>query len=155
MLRALCLLLLSYPVCGQISSSSIADEAAPVAAPISITAADTVVALHRLFINRRVGGVTLLGASVLPLVGVPAISVENSEPGGYKPLAAFMGGALLGIVITAPIAYLGGHQLSWFSKKREAQIIAEYQEKHVLPLKIRRKLRSGLFLPAELYAPKH
>ena len=156
MLRALCILLLfSFPICGQTAPSPVASSASLPPPPIQYTATDTVTALHRLFTNRRVGGATLLGISALPLVGTPAISVASSEPGGYKPLAAFVGGVLLGAVFSVPIAYAGGHQLSRHSRKKEAEIIAAYKEKHVLSQKIKRKLRPGLFLPTELYAPNY
>jgi hypothetical protein len=156
MVRAFCLLLLfSFPVCGQISSIPTRGEVISAAPPTRYAATDTVVALHRLFTNQRVGGAALLGASVIPLIGTPAISVATSEPGGYKPLAAFINGIVLGVVISAPVAYLGGHQLSRYSKAKEEQTISQYREMHVLPRKIEKKLRAGLFLPPELYAPRH
>lgn len=151
MLRLLfLLLLLSGPLCGQtLPDSSRTSGIPPVYAPPQRTAADTVRALHRLFSNRRTGGALLIALGGITLFVTPLAFAAADDPSAKKhgSLGAFVGGAQVGFVLATPIVALGIYKVSRSSKAKEEQIIYYYTEKHVLPQKIKRKLRPELFLP--------
>ncbi|WP_157780867.1 hypothetical protein [Hymenobacter sedentarius] len=151
MLHFLCLLLLlSGPLCGQtLPDSSRVGGMPPLYTLPQLTAADTVKALHRMFTNRRVGGGLLVVLGGIAVVATPLVYVATAGPSTstYGNLPDAVSGMQLGFVLAAPITALGIYQLSRNFKDREAEVIINYTEKHILPPKIKRKLSPNLFLP--------
>jgi hypothetical protein len=152
--RILCILLLfSFPVCAQTYISHTPSQEGPKAPTIQYTAADTIAALHRMFHNRRSGGATLLGASLLTIAVAPVVGANNGPPTGYGALAGLITGVQIGLGLTVPMTAIGINLVSKYSKAKEEQAIALYKEKNVLSPKLRRKLRPRLFLTPEVLSP--
>ena len=156
MLRILCLLLLlSGPLCGQtIPDSPRINELPPIYTPPPRTAADTVQALHRMFVNRRTGGGLLLALSSIIFLVTPLASVPSSPPTStYGHLPEFISGVRLGFIIATPVALFGGIHLAKNSKAHEALAISQYQQVHTLPRRLAKKLRPEHFLPLKSSSP--
>ena len=154
MFRCLCvLLLLSGPVFGQVAPNSSASGPGAAGPAARRTAADTVAALQRLFHLRRVGGVALLVTSGLAVTAGPVIGFSVSGIGGYQGLAGGIEGLLIGGRIALPLTVLGVNLVSRYAQSKEAQVLASYQATHVLPPRLAKKLRPGLFLSPEQLAP--
>ena len=150
------LLFISGPLCGQtLPDSSRTSELPPLYTPAQRTADDTVKALHRMFTNRRVGGGLLIALGGIAALATPVIYVASAAPSTstYGSLPDAIGGIRLGFLISAPITALGIHQLSRNFKDKEQETISSYIETHILPQKIKRKLRPELFLPLNSPSP--
>jgi hypothetical protein len=102
-----------------------------------------------LFANRRVGGGLTIALGGLALFVTPFAAVAADDPSTktHGSLGAFVGGVQLGLAIATPITAFGIYQMSQNSKEKEEQIIYQYTAMHILPEKIKKKLRPELFLP--------
>jgi hypothetical protein len=151
MLRFLCLLLLlSGSVYGQTpADSSLIDPMLLAYKPPQRTVADTIQALHLLFVNKRVGGGLVVALGGISLIATPAIYIASAGPttSTYGYLGDAIGGTMVGLAISIPVNALGIYLLSGNSKNRENEVIHDYTERHILPKKIKRKLKPSLFLP--------
>ncbi|WP_125932557.1 hypothetical protein [Hymenobacter glacialis] len=151
MLRILCLLLfLSGPLCGQtLSDSTRISQLPPIYTPPARTLADTVAALHRVFANRRAGGVltTALGGITLFLTPLVVASADDPSNKKHGSLGAFVFGAQLGLAIATPIMAYGIYQLSRGAKAKEEQVIFQYTQVRTLPRKLAKRLRPEHFIP--------
>ena len=148
MLRILCLLLLSIPVCGQISPSPLTSVGAPALPIPQYTAADTVAAIHQLYHIRRLGSYTLLALTPIPLLVSPVVAAQLPyHPGGYGRHLNTAGGVFVGLAISVPLAVFRTDALSNSSRKTENLAVAMYQETGVLPSKIEKRLVSVGLLP--------
>ena len=141
-MRTLCILLLfSFPVCGQVSSSPPANAVASSAHSIQYTAADTVAALHQLFRARRAGGYTLLVTGIGAQLATPAIAgALSTRHGEYGNLVDIISGIGLGFLIALPITIFSGNKIANYSPKKEQKVIALYRETHVVPSKFAKNL---------------
>jgi hypothetical protein len=157
MFRTTCfLLLLATPVAAQAPLAP--DAQGPPAA--ARTAADTLQAIHRLYArHRHIGAAFTLGALAadLTLAGISSAQERRDErhASGGSGYGNFMGsGPLLHFgfggfaviygVVAAPVAGVGIQQLITYGPKREAKVLAQYEETHTLPKRIARKLRRYL-----------
>lgn len=126
-------------------TSPITDSAKTVVVPRQLTANDTVAALHKLFKARRQGGAIMTTSAIggdFLLAGLESADEQNSKSYlqfGFGFYALFYG------VVAAPIAAIGTHKLIDYSTKREAKVIAEWQNQHSLPRYVRRHLKTKFF----------
>lgn len=154
------LLSLAGPVSAQnaISTAPVAVDTHSAAAPVQHTAADTVQAIHRIYVkHRRVGSILTVGALVtdFALAGISAANENKGAssggsgfgiPGNSGPLLnfGFGGFAVIYGIVAAPVMGIGIQQLIAFGPRHEARVIARYQATHQLPTKISCRLRKNL-----------
>jgi hypothetical protein len=122
------------------------------------TSADTVQAIHRIYVkHRRVGSFLTVGALAadFALAGVSAANENTGRssggsgfgiPGNNGPLLnfGFGGFALIYGIVAAPVMGVGIQQLIAFGPRHEAKVIAKYEATGQLPNKISRRLRKNL-----------
>lgn len=145
-----------------------AEAQTPVAATVASTpppattrtAADTVRAIHRLYArHRHIGAAFTAGAIAadLTLAGVSATQESRDEHHssggrgygsiiGNEPLLhfGFGGFAIIYGILLSPVAVVGVEQLIAYGPKKEARVLTQYQETHILPKRVARKLRRYL-----------
>ena len=117
------------------------------ASPLPFTATDTARALRNLFHSRRNTGGWLTGGSAFfaVLTGVGTLADNNGRNCGgfFCPDAA--GSALLIGIGTAPAWMPGLVTLIRFSRKREAEALAAYEQTRNLPRRLQRNLAPRFF----------
>lgn len=153
MKRLLCLLLLHGTAYGQtFADSSLMSPMFLAYKTPQRTTADTAQALHLLFRNQRAIGGVSLGLSGLALIAVPVVitasTSASASPNFYRDVANFTSHGGLAFAVAIPMASFGAIKLLRSSKKREDEVIYAYVHEHILPKKLRRKLKPELFIPA-------
>ncbi|WP_125921751.1 hypothetical protein [Hymenobacter lapidarius] len=110
---------------------------------------DTVAALHRVFANRRAGGILTTALGGITLFLTPLVVASADEPSGKKHgnLGATVVGIQLGLAIATPIIAFGIYQLSQGAKVKEEQAILQYTRVRTLPRKLAKRLRPEHFIP--------
>ena len=130
------------------------------APPVARTAADTIQAIHRLYLrHRRFGTALTFGAIAadFAMAGISAAQETRDENrssggsgygnfGGNEPLLhfGFGGFAIIYGIIAAPVAAVGIQQLITYGPRHEAKVLAQYKEMHTLPKRVSKKLRRYL-----------
>lgn len=153
------LLLVLLPIASASAQTALptAEAGAATAAPPPFTATDTVQALHNLFRSRRSTGGWLAGGSAFftVLSGVGTLADNNGKNcGGYFcPDAA--GWTLIMGIVTAPVWIPGSITLIRFSRKREAEAVAAYEQTRSLPRGLQRKLSPRFFNSNYRFAKKN
>ncbi|GGF17200.1 hypothetical protein [Hymenobacter cavernae] len=109
----------------------------------TITPADTVNAVQRLFQKHRTGGWvwTTIGAAFA--VRIASVAAASSATDGF---ASTTGGTIVGVGVFGGVpAGIGISKLTRFSKSKEEQVVALYNQSGILPPYVRKRLKTKHF----------
>ena len=141
-IRTLLFLLMFTGAASAQSTAPVRSDTARISAALgNMSSADTVQALHRLYSQRRTGGLILTVIGGVYFLYVAAIAPIALAFGGASQLPAVATAGIIGAGTTG----LNIRKLTRFNKFREAKLVADYERGQKLPPEIRRKLKPKHF----------